>query len=272
MQKRSILLWVAALILVLFAAVYQRLTGPSYPVRGETEVSHTPITFRLPRSHGGSGPAEVRIKVPDTELMGTIRLRRFRSDDAWLDQSMERQSDSLIAYIPHQPPAGKVMYQILLRGEVGEAVPLTSEPVIIRFRADVPIAILYPHIFLMFLAMLVSTRSGLEAISKGPGVYRFSLWTTVFLVLGGLVLGPVVQKFAFGAFWTGWPFGHDLTDNKTIAAAAAWIVALWRLRKDRTAVGWAIAAAVILFAVYMIPHSVLGSELDYRQIEGQSPK
>jgi hypothetical protein len=213
----------------------------------------------------------VQIPVPDTEVMGTMRFRRFRSDDSWQDQIMEREGESLVAYIPHQPPAGKVMYQVYLRGEIGEPLPLTEEPVIIRFRADVPLAVLYPHIFLMFLAMLVSTRSGLEAIFKGSRVYALSLWTTAFLVLGGLILGPVVQKYAFGALWTGWPFGHDLTDNKTIVAAAAWFVALWRLRKDHNAVGWAIAAAVILFTVYMIPHSVLGSELDYTQIEGRSP-
>jgi len=250
MRTKSALLWVLAFILVLFAAVYQRLTGPSHPVRGEVLASDTQVAFRLPRSHGGSGPAEVRITVPDTEVMGTMRFRRFRSDDPWQDQSMVRESDSLVAYIPHQPPAGKVMYRVVLQGELGEPVPLTAEPVIIRFRADVPLVVLYPHIFLMFFAMLVSTRSGLEAVSKGSGVYRLSLWTTGFLVLGGLILGPVVQNYAFGAFWTGWPFGHDLTDNKTIAAALAWVVALWRLRKDRNAMGWAIAASIILFAVY----------------------
>ena len=41
------------------------------------------------------------------------------------------------------------------------------------------------------------------------------------LFLGGMLLGPIVQNFAFGDYWTGIPFGWDLTDNKTLLAAIA---------------------------------------------------
>jgi hypothetical protein len=41
-----------------------------------------------------------------------------------------------------------------------------------------------------------------------------------------MILGPVVQKFAFGEYWTGFPFGTDLTDNKTLIAFIGWIIAL----------------------------------------------
>ena len=80
---------------------------------------------------------------------------------------------------------------------------------------------------------------------------------------GGMILGPIVQKYAFDAYWTGWPFGHDLTDNKTLIAFIAWIIAYLRLRKNRNNRGWAIAASVILLLVYLIPHSMFGSQLDY---------
>ncbi len=67
----------------------------------------------------------------------------------------------------------------------------------------------------------------------------------MLLVLGGFLLGPIVQKYAFGAFWTGWPFGEDLTDNKTAVAVLAWLprvtlLALWGSRRTGVAVvlGW----------------------------------
>jgi hypothetical protein len=78
-----------------------------------------------------------------------------------------------------------------------------------------------------------------------------------------MILGPVVQKYAFGEFWAGWPFGKDLTDNKTLVAFVAWIIAVVRLRKNKEKRGWALAAAIILLAIYLIPHSMFGSELDY---------
>jgi len=77
-----------------------------------------------------------------------------------------------------------------------------------------------------------------------------------------MILGPVVQKYAFGALWTGIPFGWDLTDNKTLIAFIFWILAVMLNRKkDKPLV--TVLAAFILLMVYSIPHSLFGSELDY---------
>lgn len=78
-------------------------------------------------------------------------------------------------------------------------------------------------------------------------------------------MGPITQKFAFGEYWTGVPFGFDLTDNKTLIAFIAWIVALWSIYKSKNPGRWILAAAVITLLVFLIPHSVLGSEIDYRK-------
>ena len=113
----------------------------------------------------------------------------------------------------------------------------------------------------MFLGMLFSTRAGLEAVVKGPS--RRSLTTLAFglLLVGGFVLGPMVQKAAFGAYWTGIPWGYDLTDNKTLIAVAAWLLAAWRVY-TRPGARWSIVmAAVVTIAVFVIPHSVWGSQI-----------
>jgi hypothetical protein len=265
MKLRSGELWALAFTLVAIAAIYQTVTGPTYPVRGKIKIGANEIQFSLSRSHGGAGDAEVRLPAPDARIGGIIETRRFPSNDPWERHDLERQGDDLVGRIPHQPPAGKVMYRIYL---YGGASPnwLTPEPVTIRFKGDVPAAILIPHIVLMFLAMLFSTRAGLEALLKRPQVLRLSLWTVISLALGGLVLGPVVQKLAFGAYWTGWPLGRDVTDSKTVAAFAFWVLALWRLRKRPNANVWAVVASAVLLLVYTIPHSVLGSQLDYTQM------
>jgi hypothetical protein len=44
-----------------------------------------------------------------------------------------------------------------------------------------------------------------------------------------------------------------------------WIVALWRGRDFNKGRKWFIIAAVLQLAVYLIPHSMFGSELDYTQ-------
>ena len=129
-----------------------------------------------------------------------------------------------------------------------------------------PIFVLLPHVLLIFIAMLFSNRTTIEAIRPGGNPYGTVSWTLGLLLIGGMILGPVMQKYAFGAFWTGFPFGHDLTDNKTLIAFVFWVWAWIRNTGGRRSRTWIIVAGIVLFAIYMIPHSMLGSEIDFTEI------
>src|SRR5690606_1176779 len=103
-----------------------------------------------------------------------------------------------------------------------------------------------------------------------PEMRSLVIWTTLLMALGGMLFGPIVQKYAFGAFWTGFPFGTDLTDNKTLIAFIAWLVALAAvLKKDASSHRrwFVLAASIVTLAIYLIPHSMMGSELDYRELD-----
>ena len=262
-KLKTALLWVAAVIITLASAFYQRRTGPTYHLRGDVTVNGSVYEYDLPRSHGGDCDAPVTILIPDRAVTGQLSLRRFKSNDEWTAATMERRGDTLIGALPHQPPAGKIMYTIALASPGREAVAVTSEPVVLRFKGDVPLFILIPHVIFMFIAMLLSTRTGLEALARRPNVVVMTMWTLGLLCLGGMILGPIVQKYAFGSFWTGWPYGYDLTDNKTLIAFLAWLGAALLARYRRSVFLGPIIAAIVLLAVYVIPHSVRGSELDY---------
>jgi hypothetical protein len=262
-KSKTILIWTIAVVLTLVTSYYQRRTGPSYPLDCQFVHNNKTINYQLPRTHGGEGGEWVKLVVPDNSIIGKMKYKRFKSNDLWTTVEMQRSGDTLMAEIPHQPMAGKVEYLITFETEPNVEVPLNEQAAIIRFRGDVPIVYLIIHIVIIFFAMCLSMRTGLEAIFKRSNLYKLTLWTIISLAFGGIIFGPIVQYYAFGAFWTGWPFGTDLTDNKTAVAILFWIIALWRVRKNPASRGWVIAAAIILIAVYLIPHSVLGSEIDY---------
>lgn len=266
-KLRSTLLWIFSILFTISIAYYQRKTGPTYPVDGIIKIKNASIEYKLVRSHGGAGDAMVKIQAPQG-FKGRFKYKRYKSYDDWQTVPMKREDSLLVAAIPHQPPAGKVMYYIYV-GKSGHYESLTQNPVIIRFKGDVPAGALIPHVILMFLAMLMSTRTGLEALFKSSKTKRYTFLTLVFLFFGGLIFGPIVQKYAFDAYWTGWPVGNDLTDNKTIVAFIFWLIAFFRMNKTKKAYGWVIAAAIILLIVYLVPHSVLGSEIDYTQVNAQ---
>ena len=261
-QKKSILLWIFAFLFTVGLSYYQYKTGPTKPLTSNVKINGKIIKNRLIRSYGGDDDAMISLKVNDEEISGYKRYKRYTSNDKWNEISMKRGGKHLTAYIPHQPPAGKVEYQVFLEKD-NIRVPLTEAPIKIRFKGSVPAYILIPHIFFMFLTMLISNRVILEIIFKGKNTYTLTGVALIAFFLGGLILGPIVQKYAFGAFWTGWPFGHDLTDNKTLVAFLFWVVAFFRLKKDQSKTGWALVASIVLLAIYLIPHSMLGSELDY---------
>jgi len=259
---KSILLWTLCFIFTVMVAYYQRKTGPTHPITTKIELNDRVIKNNLLTSFGGDGDAVIKIETPDQAYEGVVKYKRFKSFDEWTEVPLERNGDHLIVKIPHQPPAGKVDYLVILK-KGDQTIQLTEKPVRIRFKGAVPMWVLISHIITIFFAMVLSTRTGAEVLFKGPNVYPYTIATIVFLLIGGLILGPIMQNYAFGAYWTGWPFGHDLTDNKTIVAFIFWIVAFFVLRKNQLNTKWALIASIILLLVYLIPHSVLGSEIDY---------
>jgi hypothetical protein len=271
-MKRSVLLWIIAIVLTIATAYYQRTTGPTYPQKGIASLNTQKIKYSLDRTHGGIGDHQIKIKIDDKEIIGVLNWKRFKTNDDWQQDSMIYKNGFLTASLPHQPPAGKLIYQIELAKNHEHIFIPNKQPVVIRFKGDVPIFIIIPHVILIFLAMLFSTRTGLEFFNKEPNYKKLTYYTFGMLILGGMIFGPIMQKYAFGAFWTGIPFGFDLTDNKTLIAFIGWIIALFALKKFTNPKRWIIFASVLTFVVYLIPHSVLGSELDYNKIDKQKTK
>ncbi len=276
----SLLLWSLAFVITAGAAVYQRLTGPTHPLRVTYRVGDQDVKARLVRSGDTTHAARVEIPATDSVLEATLHARRYPTSDPFIESVFVRESDVLRADLPRQPAAGKVEYRLVVRDAEGESlVPGPGEQtVVLRYKDPVPAGVLIPHIAFMFIAMLVGVRTALAALLGHAGLRRFALTTLGLMTIGGLVLGPIVQKYAFGAFWTGWPFGQDLTDNKVLVMWLAWAIACLglavgrpRRRGGRRIV--VIVAALVMLIVYLIPHSLRGSELDYDKLrEGVAPE
>lgn len=267
--KNPIFLWFMAILITVASAIYQRQTGPTYPVEGELTLAEKTIHYSMTRSATTGSDTPVVLRVPDSTITAYLQYRRYKSYDDWTLVPMTRQPDGkLVASLPDQPAAGKLMYRVLVKSTGRDPISLTGEtPIIIRYKGAVPAAVLIPHILFMFGAMLLSNRTGLEVLSTQGHPQQLMYWTIAFVILGGLIFGPIVQKYAFDAFWTGVPFGYDLTDNKTLIAFLGWLFAWWKNRGDAQSRGAILFATLLMLLIFMIPHSVLGSELDYTQLQ-----
>ncbi len=280
---KKFLLWVLAVIITLGAAWYQRRTGPTNPRRFDVTLNDSLYNLKLVRSLGLDERSEIRLAVKDTSIKAVAYYRRFKTNEDYIRADFKFRSypiDSrimngvfgiteekgLYADIPQQPPAGKLEYFIELKSREGSRTFFSESPIVIRYKGAVPGWVLAPHVIIMFIAMLFSTLAGLMSITKHPDFRKYTLYTLLLLAAGGMILGPVVQKYAFGEFWTGIPFGWDLTDNKTLIAFLFWILA-WIMNRKKERPGYTAFAALVLLLVYSIPHSMFGSELDYESGE-----
>jgi hypothetical protein len=259
---KKFLLWTLAVIITLAAVIYQRMTGPTYPKRVKIEINHKEYKLKLLRSHGGTDDAPVELAI-DAEVQAQLFYKFYpvHEGEEWKTVAFDREGDKLIAKLPNQPAAGKLMYYINIKNGDKDIQIQKENPVVIRFKGEVPKAILFPHVLLMFLAMLLANVSGLFALGKVESYRRYTFLTFGFLTIGGMILGPLVQYYAFGDLWTGIPFGWDLTDNKTLIAFVFWLIAvLGNLKKNRPYL--TVIASIVILLVYSIPHSMFGSELD----------
>jgi hypothetical protein len=262
-KRKFLWLWVIAFLFTLLLAVYQRLSGPTYPVRGRETLAGAKIIYKFYRSWTSGEELPVRVTIIGDNLSAKLCYRRYPliSDENWTVSSMVKKDTIYAALIPSKLPAGKVVYKVQVLSGARVLWLNHGQPVVARFKGKVPVALLIVHVIFMFSGLLLAFRTGLEALGRDGRWQKLVPWTLAVTFIGGLILGPLVQKYAFGAFWTGFPLGGDLTDSKTLFAVLVWLGAFFLRKRSRC---WTIAATVLMIAVYLIPHSVLGSELDYK--------
>jgi len=247
-------------------------------LRGQFEVAGQVHRYRLVRSAYTTHDTLVTIPNPGNGVEGVLFYKRYPTNDDFTVVPLDASGDVVGARLPAQPAAGKLEYFIVLTA-AGQEIRIPDSPtdnVIIRFKDPTPLYVLLPHVIMMFFAVLVGMRAALAAVFDPGGMNKLALTALALMTIGGMILGPLVQKSAFGAYWTGFPFGYDLTDNKTLLMWIVWVGAclvIWKVAQSKAAWGRVsvVLAAIVMMVVYLIPHSMRGSELDYNQLDQGVP-
>ena len=144
-MKKSVY-WLLAVVITLVLSIYQRMTGPTYPQKVAIELNGEGYKVKLPRS-GVQQDEIVKLKgIPQTQGNISLHYRQYPTTSDYTTVDFVWKDSVWQAALPVQPVAGKLQYYLT----VGDKDYLSDEPVVIRFRNDVPAYILIPHILLMF--------------------------------------------------------------------------------------------------------------------------
>ncbi len=279
---KKILLWASAVLLAAAAMIYQRSTGPTYEFKGYLESNGNSHKYELLRSQETTQGAKIELPhIDDADYNATLHYKRYRTKDAVtkLDFSLD-ENQKFTAQLPVQPAAGKMEYFITgsIDGQEFNIPEKGEENIVLRYKDPVSDFILVPHVVMMIIVIIFGIRAGLSAVFDHDSMRRWTVTAFTAMTIGGMILGPLVQKSAFGEYWTGFPFGGDFTDNKMLIMWVAWALALAIIgfkpkKKENISRAAVLAAAVVMTVVYLIPHSMGGSTLDYDKVDqGIDPK
>lgn len=273
---KNIILWVVAVFLALAAMIYQRGTGPTYPYKGALDHAGVEYKYKLIRTHETTGGAMVEMPyIEGANYSAALNYKRYQTQDSLtvLNFSLD-QNNKYVAQLPVQPAAGKMEYYITgsIDGKNFSIPEKGEEDIVLRYKDPVSDYILIPHVTMMIIVIIFGVRAGLSALFDPKTMRRWTVVAFSAMTLGGMILGPLVQKSAFGEYWTGFPFGGDFTDNKMLIMWLAWGIALAIIgfkpkKKETVSRSAVLLASVVMIVVYLIPHSMGGSTLDYDQVD-----
>ena len=188
------------------------------------------------------------------------------------------------AAIPVHPKGVRAWYYIEASGQLNQntiTVTLPDmnapdfKPILLKFEGEVPVYIVILHVLCSFGAIFLAVLAVFAAwdCRRGKISIResiiFPLWTFILLFIGFLPLGIAMNHYAFGGTWEAFPFGKDITDNKSQIILFFWLITLFLVNgtlfkkskendlvTERGYANMVFISFILTIAMYIIPHSL----------------
>jgi len=277
MKKRLL----AGILITLLLFVVARRISKNRPQEIEEEFGGTLITHSTVYEQVGPGQPEILLKADRPLEIGAEVIYRVPGSQAADTVAMTEISSGVwSARLPQREKGERIEYGFLLtsREESDAGITTASSRTgyhLIKYKGEVSITVLILHILCMFAAFyfIVEASIGALAVLFRGEDREFTVaqtrWVLLFTFLGGWPLGFTLNWQRFGPLWEGFPFGYDITDNKTQLIAIFWLIVAamaWksfanrRTGRDRASpVVYATAviiASVLSMILYLVPHSL----------------
>jgi hypothetical protein len=276
--KSAIRIVIALVLTIVLLGISRRLSTRrprDLAVEGSGfRVEHRTVTEQV-------GPGSPMLSL---ELMGERKLepavlyRVGREEKLHAVPMATEEMGVWFSVLPEYEKGTKIFYTIALH-DGGEAVARIPEEsgsfLFIKYKGKVSSIVLILHIIFMFASFYFMIQSFWSAVGILAGrsskmeAVAHARWVLICSFIGGWPLGFILNYQAFGVLWEGFPFGYDITDNKTQIMFVFWLVSLLLVRgsflgkgEDRDwlgARGFALAlilSFIVGLSLFIVPHSL----------------
>ena len=237
------------------------------------------LTHRAPAKQIGPGQPLIRVEVDPAQSLGmAVRWLAPPATEIGARGLPRIDEHAYAAALPAFEKGTRVRYWITATTPEETTVRLPKDPskfCVLIFEGRASKSVLVAHVVFMFGAfffMVMSFFGGI-AMLRGRegkrGTVRAARWVLVSSFIGFVPLGMILNYQTFGMLWEGYPFGRDITDNKTQLIFVFWLLSLLLVRgsfvgggEERDRVGprpfaWAIIGSFLVsLALFIVPHSI----------------
>ena len=275
-MARRIIISIVLTLLLLTAARRLSVGRPADLVSGEEglRVYHRTVTEMI-------GPGEPCVSARIEPVQQAALVVRWISPPSSEIQAQSMRpvgSDVFEACFPAREKGTRIEYWITASNSEGREVRVpenTGKFGVLTYKGKASNLVVGAHVLFMFGAFFFMVMSFLAAIDILRGredkknAVGAARWVLASTFIGGWPLGLLLNYQTFGMLWEGFPFGYDITDNKTQVIFILWLASLlfaWgsfigrgeeKDRLGRKPFALAIVACfVVSFVLFILPHSM----------------
>ncbi|MBZ0198560.1 MAG: hypothetical protein K8H86_01745 [Ignavibacteriaceae bacterium] len=196
-MKNSIILWIAAFVVVFLTGYFESVTNESYPVTGTFGISGEKVSYKFNKVHYGNKPFHFFIRSDAKDINGFLFWRKEQNQD-WKKENLRWVNDELYADIPAQKPETIIEYKAaVVYNNKTYRIP-GDKIVFLKFIGEVPASIWGAFYFTLFAGLIIGVRTGLDYFNDKDKIRKLSL-ITVFFFFAYLLTIPLKTTFELGA-------------------------------------------------------------------------
>jgi hypothetical protein len=229
-MKKTLILWLGALLITFLAGYIESGTSEYYPVTGTIGINGKKVSYKFDKIFSGKDNYRLIIRTDNPDVTGIVKWKK-ENESEWNKAELIKEEKALLAEIPKQESGEKIIYFAeLFSNDKTYIIP--NNPVKLLFLGYVPFAINFLSFFTLFGGLLLCFRTGLEFFNENQKIKKLSLFTVSFFFLYTVTVTPLRKSYELDAI------------NKKVVP----ITSLWDVQSILLFVLW-IAAMIVLFKV-----------------------
>jgi len=249
-MRKSLLLWLSAIIIVFIVSFAQHITSNEFPVSGTVDLGKGNVSFSFDKIVHSKNGYQVLVIGDSSSLHGKL-LWKNETDSAWQTIVMKDSANFLFAVIPQQPPRTKVDFRVQIQDNNKTYLLPVKENAKLTFFNSIPDEINQFYFITLFAGLILAVRTALESFSDKPKIKKLTVFTAISFFSFTFVFSTVKKGVEIGAIGKGGVPLSDIFDQRSVLLFVVSIFTLILIFNTKNRKFWASAGAIITLIVFL---------------------